>query len=198
MMENRDPAPDQSLAPILDLIEQKRKKHGEKYDRFLAAVGGLLRTEFPDAFEKMPDKQLIDLISFVDIVGGESQGMMRRLKDACAACGWCCSETVGIIVSAGDAARISRELKRKKDELFVEKDGVWRIKNAHPCQWWNVRNGRCQIYNIRPQTCRAWPSLPNEKGVCCLQPVAECAYAVRVAAIKVLGSLRSSQKAANI
>jgi hypothetical protein len=178
------------------MVEQKKRKHGEKYPRFLEAVACLLRAEFPQVFGRMPDDKLYELISFVDVVGEESQAMMKRLKEACAGCGWCCSQTAGIIVSAGDAERISRELKQKKSELFLEEDGVWRIKKAHPCQWWNPKSGRCQIYNIRPQTCRAWPSLPNAESLSCLQPVAECAYAVRVMAIKVVESLKASQQAA--
>jgi hypothetical protein len=178
----------------MELIREKRRKHGEKYDRFVAAVAGLLRSEFPGAFARMPDERLAELIAFVDVVGEDSRGMMKRLKEACAGCGWCCSQTVGVIVSAGDAERISRQLKQKKEDLFALRDGVWTIKNAYPCQWWNPVNGRCQIYNIRPQTCRTWPTLPNDKGQSCLQPVAECAYAVRVTAVKVVESLRASQQ----
>ena len=195
MTDNLEPKMEPGLESVMQLIGEKKRKHGEKYDRFVAGVAGVLRAEFPDAFGSMADNKLAELISFVDVVGEDSQGMMKRLKEACAGCGWCCSQTAGIIVSAEDAERISRQLKRKKEELFAFRDSVWTIKNAHPCQWWNALNGRCQIYNIRPQTCRTWPSLPNEKGQRCLQPVAECAYAVRVTAIKVIESLKASQQA---
>jgi Fe-S-cluster containining protein len=195
LTDSQESTMDNGLEAVLDLIAEKRKKHGRKYECFISAVAEVLRTEFPEAFGKMPEERLAELISFVDVVGEDSQGMMKRLKEACAGCGWCCSQTVGIIVSPEDAERISRQLKRKKEELFTVKDGVWMIKNAHPCQWWNQANGRCQIYNIRPQTCRTWPTLPNEKGQSCLQPVAECAYAVRVTAVKVLDSLKARQKA---
>jgi Fe-S-cluster containining protein len=186
---------DDGLDAVMGLIAEKRKKHGQKYDCFVGAVAEVLRAEFPEVFGKMPEERLAELIAFVDVVGEDSQGMMKRLKEACAGCGWCCSQTVGVIVPAEDAERISRQLKRKKEDLFTVKGGVWMIKNAHPCQWWNKANGRCQIYNIRPQTCRTWPTLPNEKGQSCLQPVAECAYAVRVTAVKVLEALKAQQKA---
>jgi len=187
---------EKNLEAVLDLVAKKRQKHGEKYDRFLWTVAQILRTEFPEAFAGMSESQLLNLIAFVDVVGEDTQGMMKRLKDACAGCGWCCSQTIGIIVSAEDAERISRQLKRKKEDLFTIRDGNWTIKNAHPCQWWNTKTGRCQIYNIRPQTCRIWPSLPNEKGVRCLQPVAECAYAVRVTAVKLMESVEASRRGA--
>jgi len=187
---------EKDVGAVLELVTKKRQKHGEKYDRFLWTVAELLRQEFPGDFARMPEAQLINLIGFVDVLGEDTQGMMKRLKDACAGCGWCCSQTVGVIVSAEDAERISRQLKRKKDDFFALRDGNWTIKNAHPCQWWNTKTGRCQIYNIRPQTCRIWPSLPNEHRVRCLQPVAECAYAVRVTAVKVMESLEASRRAA--
>ena len=195
-MENENTKAVQDVQNVLELVANKRKKHGEKYDRFLWTVAQLLRAEFPDIFAAVPEAQLLNLISFVDLVGEDSQGMMKRLKDACAGCGWCCSQTIGIIVSAEDADRISRQLKQKKEDLFVVRNGEWTIKNAHPCQWWNTKTGRCQIYSIRPQTCRIWPSLPNDKGIRCLQPVAECAYAVKVTAVKVMESLEAQQRAA--
>ncbi|MEL7562207.1 YkgJ family cysteine cluster protein [Dehalogenimonas sp. 4OHTPN] len=188
-MSPENKASEFNLAPVLALIEQKRKRHGEKYQRFIGAVAALLRAKFPEAFGKMPDDRLSEMIAFVDVVGEDSKAMMKRLKEGCAGCGWCCSQTSGIIVSAEDAERISRELKQKKADLFVFREGVWWIKDAHPCRWWNPRNGRCRIYNIRPQTCRNWPTIDNHDGVACLQPVAECAYAVRVTAVKVLDML---------
>ena len=194
MMENQNTKIEEHLEEVLELVAKKRTKHGEKYDRFLWIVAQCLRAEFPQNFDGMPENQLLNLIAFVDVIGEDSQAMMKRLKEACAGCGWCCSQTIGIIVSAEDAGRISRQLKRKKEELFVIRDGNWTIKDAHPCQWWNTKTGRCQIYNIRPQTCRIWPSVPNENGVRCLQPVAECAYAVRVTAVKVMESLQTVQR----
>jgi Fe-S-cluster containining protein len=191
--ENPEQQAEKSVAAVMDMVDKKRRKYGEKYDRFIAAVAGLLRAEFPQTFGPMPDEQLSGLISFVDALGEDSQNMMKRLKEACTGCGWCCSETAGVIVSAEDAERISRQLKQKKDDLFALVDGAWMIRKGHPCQWWNGRTGRCRIYNIRPKTCRTWPTLPNESGQSCLHPVAECAYAVRVMAIKVLDSLKASQ-----
>ena len=186
--------PDTEFKPLFELVKLKQQKHGEKYDRFIVAVIELLRHEFPNVFGNMPGQNLAQMVSFADVIGEDSQRMMKRLQEACAGCGWCCSQTAGVIVTAEDAERISRKLKIKKTDYFAVNDGVWMIKKAHPCQWWNPRNGRCQIYNIRPQTCRTWPTLPNEKGQSCLQPVAECAYAVRVTAVKVLESLRKSEQ----
>jgi uncharacterized protein len=197
-MENENLKIEQNLQTVMELIAQKRKKRGETYERFLWTVAQLLRAEFPDNFSELPEAQLQNLIAFVDTVGEDTQAMMKRLKAACAGCGWCCSETGSIVVSAEDAEQISRKLKQKKEDLFVIRDNEWTIKNAHPCQWWNQKTGRCQIYSIRPVTCRIWPSsLPNEKGVRCLQPVAECAYAVRVTAVKVMESLEAQRAAAN-
>ena len=151
MMEKQNSKIEEHVGEVLELVAKKRTKHGEKYDRFLWTVAQFLRAEFPQNFDGMPENQLLNLIAFVDVIGEDSQGMMKRFKDACAGCGW------------------------------------------YPCQWWNTKTGRCQIYNIRPQTCRIWPSVPNENGVRCLQPVAECAYAVKVTAVKVMESLQTMQ-----
>jgi Fe-S-cluster containining protein len=114
---------------------------------------------------------------------------MKRLAAACPGCGWCCSKTLKIHVVAADVERLSRELKKKKEEIFTFDGHEWFIKNAQPCQWWNPKNGRCTIYNIRPRTCRDWPLAENRDRVHTLVAVADCHYSVGVMVYKVLGAL---------
>ncbi|PVV84420.1 YkgJ family cysteine cluster protein [Dehalogenimonas alkenigignens] len=180
---------EQDLAAVQAMVADKRQKVGIKYDRFITRVAEVLRTNYPSAFP-MPDDQLKELVAAVDVIGEESRGLMKKLGEYCAGCGWCCSRTSKIVVNQKDAERISRELRRKTEDLFSHEENEWTIKDACPCQWWNPRNGRCTIYNIRPETCRTWPLAINERGQKMLHPVPECAFAVLVLADKVLRHLR--------
>ena len=180
---------EQDLAAVKEMVAVKRRKLGVKYDRFISRVAEVLRANSPGAFP-MTDEQLKDLVATIDVVGEESRGLMKKLGDYCSGCGWCCSQTSRIIVTEPDAVRISRELRKKPEDLFSFDGKDWTIKQAHPCQWWNPRNGRCSVYTIRPATCRVWPLATNEYGQKLLHPIVDCSFAVLVLADKVMTSLR--------
>jgi uncharacterized protein len=178
------------LAEVKAMVEIKRRKLGVKYERFVSQVVAVLRAN-NSAFETMSDEQVVELVGLVDVIGEESRGTFKKLGEYCTGCGWCCSKTSKIVVTKEDAERISRAQKQKIEELFKFDGKEWSIKNAHPCQWWNPKNGRCTIYNIRPQVCRVWPMAVNEIGQKMVHSNAECSYAVMVLASKVINYLRN-------
>jgi Fe-S-cluster containining protein len=181
---------ERELAEVKAMAETKRQKLGVKYARFVSRVVEVLRANDP-AFVTMSDDQMSELVMLVDVIGEESRGTMKKLGEYCTGCGWCCSQTTKIVVTKEDAERISRALKQKIEALFKYDGKEWTIKQAHPCPWWNAKNGRCAIYNLRPQVCRTWPMAVNEIGQKMVHSVAECSYAVMVLASKVMRYLRN-------
>jgi uncharacterized protein len=178
------------IAEVKAMAETKRRKLGVKYDRYVAQVVGVLRAN-NTAFETMSDDQMTELVMLVDVIGEESRGVMKQLGQYCTGCGWCCSKTSKIVVTKEDTERISRALKQKIEDLFQFDGKEWAIKKSHPCGWWNPKNGRCTIYNIRPLVCRVWPMAVNEIGQKMVHSVAECSYAVMVLASKVIRYLQN-------
>jgi len=176
---------EQDFASVKAMVAVKREKLGVRYDRFISKVAEVLRANSGGKLA-MPDDQLKELVATIDVIGEESRGLMKKLGDYCTGCGWCCSKTSKIVVSKEDAVRISRSLRQKTDDLFSFDGKIWTIKHGHPCQWWNPKNGRCTIYNIRPGTCRTWPLATNEYGQKTLHSMAECTFAVMVLANKVI------------
>ncbi len=181
---------EKELAEVKAMVETKRQKLGVKYDRFVASVVEVLRAN-NSAFTPMSDEQIKELVMFVDVIGEESRGIIKKLGEYCTGCGWCCSQTSKIVVTKGDADRVSHALKGKIDDMFAFDGTDWMIKQAHPCQWWNSKNGRCKIYNIRPLVCRMWPMAVNEIGQKMVHSNANCSYAVMVLASKVIRYLKS-------
>ena len=177
------------LEAIEKLIPIKRRSVGFKYDMYLAQVVEVLTSKHQSSVEGIAPDELKRIVTVVDLIGIESHGLMKRLAAACTACGWCCSQTKAIHIPAAEVERLSRELKKKKDEIFTFDGREWWIKKAQPCQWWNPKNGRCAIYNIRPRTCRAWPLAENQDGVHTLVAAPDCHYSVGVLVYKVLGAL---------
>jgi len=164
---------------------------GDKYKKYVAKVGAELLNAYPAANAFSPE-ELIDIIAVTDVIGTDSRGLMKRLKASCTGCGWCCSETKRIVIDEEDTLRISRKLKQKRDDLFALEGTDWTIKKAHPCGWWNPKNGRCLIYNDRPSTCRVWPLGTTDAGLKTVQPMHHCNYAVMVLVNKVIWTLQSA------
>jgi Fe-S-cluster containining protein len=182
---------ERDLAEVKDMVATKRQKLGVKYARFSSRVIEVLRANDP-AFVGMSDEHMGELVGMVDLIGEESRGVMKKLGEYCTRCGWCCSQTWKIVVSEEDVGRISRALKQKADDLFKLDGKEWIMKQVHPCRWWNPKNGRCTIYNIRPGVCRVWPLATNEIGQKMVHSAPECIYAVMVLASKVIRYLKSS------
>ncbi|ADJ26441.1 protein of unknown function UPF0153 [Dehalogenimonas lykanthroporepellens BL-DC-9] len=178
------------LEKAQELIADKRRVIGPRYDEYLNRTAVLLRDNFPQMFQAMTDDNLRNFIAVVDISGGPSRGQMKRWAEACDGCGWCCSQTSRIVVTAEDVERISKALKQKPQTFFIQDGKDWVIKQAHPCGWWNPRNGRCAIYNIRPYTCRVWPQTTDQDGKHALQEMPECRYSVTVLAARVVDAIR--------
>lgn len=183
------------LAEIEQMAAVKKRVVGPKYDRYITQAIETLKSVNPESVAGLNDDELRKAVEIIDVISVESQGMMKRLAAACTGCGWCCSKTEGIIVTDEDATRISRQLKQKKEALFSFDGREWSIKKAQPCQWWNPRNGRCTIYNMRPYTCRSWPLGVNAQGVKAVAAEADCNYSVGVLVYKVLSALASAQAA---
>jgi Fe-S-cluster containining protein len=187
--------------PESDLVEARKivaryftSNFGERYRQYLAAVGAALLKVFPPAAAFAPE-ELIDIIAVTDVIGPDSRAIMKRLKEACNGCGWCCSKTRRIVVEEEDTVRISRKLKTKKENLFTRDGQIWIIKKSQPCGWWNPKNGRCQIYNERPAICRSWPLGSTDAGLPTIHPVPQCNYSVMVTVNKVIWALKSAETA---
>jgi hypothetical protein len=179
------------LASAIEMAAVNANSLGVKYDKYISRVISVIKNNYPPS-TSFSDNELRIIVEVADAIGQGSRGVMKRLKASCTGCGWCCSKTDRIVLNEVDATRISRILKRKREELFVIDGGEWIIKTVHPCLWWNPRNGRCTIYNDRPQTCRMWPLGINDEGINTVIPQSECNYAVMVLAHKSIGLLEAA------
>jgi Fe-S-cluster containining protein len=190
-----DKIPPDDLSTARKHVNITRQKIGPRYDAYLNKVVEALREGFPLAFQSMTDENLREFVALIEFTTDVSHGFMKRLKEACDGCGWCCSQTSHIVVSGADADRISRRLRQKREDLFMytttDNGKEWIIKRGHPCQWWNSKNGRCAIYNSRPQTCRNWPQTTDDEGRHGLQIRSECRYSVMVMVYRTLEALKT-------
>jgi uncharacterized protein len=87
----------------------------------------------------------------------------------CLRCANCC-KTMTPTYTLSDIKRISAHLgmpvQEFKDKwLYQEKStGDW-LNKTTPCQFLNLENNMCSIYDVRPVDCAGFPHLPKKKMV---------------------------------
>jgi uncharacterized protein len=85
----------------------------------------------------------------------------------CLACANCC-KTMTPTFNAADIKRISKHFGQTEEEfktqwLRREKGGDrdW-LNKKEPCQFLNLTDNKCSIYEIRPADCAGFPHLPKK------------------------------------
>ena len=87
----------------------------------------------------------------------------------CLSCANCC-KTMTPTYTPADIKRISAHFNQTpqqfKDQWLVyeKRDGDWQNKKQ-PCQFLNLKDNKCSIYEIRPLDCSGFPHLPKKKMV---------------------------------
>ncbi len=85
----------------------------------------------------------------------------------CLTCGNCCKVMTPTFTKT-DIRRIAGHLQMTQDEFkekwlrFDEKDKDWQNKKQ-PCQFLNLTDNKCSIYEVRPADCSGFPHLTKKK-----------------------------------
>jgi len=130
-------------------FKQKVRHHKKIFKRFLGKV------------EKNPPRGLDKLAEKIDAeVWGETD---------CLSCANCC-KTMTPTFTDKDITRISAHLNMTPDAFkskwlhFEKKDKDW-VNNKQPCQFLNLKDNKCSIYEVRPADCAGFPHLKRKKMV---------------------------------
>jgi Fe-S-cluster containining protein len=88
----------------------------------------------------------------------------------CLACANCC-KTMTPTFTTADIKRIAAHLQMTPQQfadkwLLKEKTGAkdW-INKTEPCQFLNLEDNKCSIYEVRPEDCAGFPHLTKKKMV---------------------------------
>jgi len=87
----------------------------------------------------------------------------------CLSCANCC-KTMSPTYSPADIKRISAHLNMSTQEfkdkwLYYEKsDGDW-MNKSQPCQFLDLTNNKCSIYEVRPADCAGFPHHTKKKTI---------------------------------
>ncbi len=138
------------MLPInLRSFKQKVRYHKKAFKRFLTKL------------EKNPTKGLHKRVEEID-------AEVWKETD-CLSCANCC-KTMSPTFTPKDIKRIAAHFEMTaqafKDKwlYYDKKDGDW-MNTSQPCQFLNLKNNKCSIYEIRPVDCSGFPHLTKKKMV---------------------------------
>jgi uncharacterized protein len=95
----------------------------------------------------------------LDKLAAEMDTEMWKETD-CLSCANCC-KTMSPTYKNADLIRISSHLEMtveefKKKWLYKDRQGDW-INKQQPCQFLNLQDNKCSIYEVRPKDCAGFP-----------------------------------------
>lgn len=128
-------------------FSQKVRYHKKAFQRFLGKL------------DKKPPKDLFKNISTIQ------KEVWKEID--CLSCGNCCKKMTPTFTTA-DIKRISNHLKMtetafKEKWLFYDKvDKDWQ-NTKQPCQFLDLLNNKCSIYEVRPADCSGFPHFNKRK-----------------------------------
>jgi Fe-S-cluster containining protein len=138
------------MQPInLRSFKQKVRYNKKAFKRFLGKL------------EKKPPRGLDKIAGELDVE------IWKEIE--CLSCANCC-KTMTPTFTPKDIKRIAAHLDMtasafKTTWLHYEKSDKDWVNNKQPCQFLNLENNMCSIYEVRPESCAGFPHLPKKKMV---------------------------------
>jgi len=130
-------------------FKQKARHHKKTFRQFLTKI------------EKHPPRGL-------DTLTAALEPQVWKEVD-CLTCANCC-KTMTPTYTKTDIKRIAAHFKvtpkafSDKWLKYDKKDNDWQNK-TEPCQFLNLKDNKCSIYEVRPADCAGFPHLPKKKMV---------------------------------
>ncbi len=110
-------------------------------------------------FKRFLNKLLKEQPRGLDKIAAETDKEVWKETD-CLSCANCC-KTMSPTYTTADIKRISAHLEMtpdafKKKWLRKDRGGDW-LNKTEPCQFLNLENNYCAIYEVRPKDCAGFP-----------------------------------------
>ena len=108
-------------------------------------------------------------IKFASLYLEEDEDAEVWKETDCLSCANCC-KTMSPTFTPKDIKRIAAHFEMTaqafKDKwlYYDKKDGDW-MNTSQPCQFLNLKNNKCSIYEVRPADCAGFPHLTKKKMV---------------------------------
>lgn len=106
--------------------------------------------------KKFDDKSVSGINALVD---NASEETWKEVD--CLACANCCKVMTPTFTKA-DLKRIAKHFRMSEKDFYTkwletDKDNGDKVNRIQPCQFLNLENNKCSIYEIRPEDCAKFP-----------------------------------------
>lgn len=78
-------------------------------------------------------------------------------KNYCNHCGLCCIETENIEILPKEYKHMIKVKPELAKDIIGSKMGLYKFKEEKPCKFFNDELKKCEIYDLRPTSCRDYP-----------------------------------------
>jgi Fe-S-cluster containining protein len=153
---------------ISSCVEEKRRGDHERLLKLRPHWSELKRDEqFSriDQGETIPFDISLPLPARDEREGSDGGVQLFWERFTCRHCGRCCfTPGAGLLLEKEDFERIAKRVGKKRLKALCKHDkalNVWILKQ--PCPFYDSKNSRCEIYEIRPATCTKYPLHPPLK-----------------------------------
>jgi Fe-S-cluster containining protein len=142
---------------IKKIINESRKhsKHVSGLDKDIKKFHQIIYENLKLKYPYMNEKELWEVIHF-KLNGWSIEDLkIAMTKNFCNKCGFCCRTCSPLDLANEDVGRILMDDISNMDNIESKSNG-YKFKQDKPCKYINP-NGNCDIYKIRPISCRDYP-----------------------------------------
>ena len=138
-------------------------------------------------------KDLKEVIHFSSIAFTEGSLVAALRLDYCNRCGWCCENCSPIYITKNEYEEYETSDKIMMAEIKPFEEG-YKFAEDRPCEHFIRKTKKCDIYNERPDVCRAFPILIKNESEYLFRPNQNCKYAIEFVVQKAITEITTCLK----
>ena len=146
-----------------------------------------------DLLDEVEKKDIKEIIHFSSISFTEGSLVAGLRMDYCNRCGWCCENCSPIYITETEYEKYKNSDKVITAEMKPYKEG-YRFAEDRPCEHFIRSTKKCDIYNERPNVCRAFPILIKNEKEYMFTPNHFCKYAIEFVVQKTITEITTCLK----
>ncbi len=130
-------------------------------------------------------RDIKEIIHFSSISFTEGSLVAALRLDYCNRCGWCCENCSPIYITKNEYEKYQNSDKVITADIKPYKEG-YKFAEDRPCEHFIRSTKKCEIYNERPDVCRAFPILIKNENEYGFIPNHFCRYSVEFVVQKAI------------
>jgi uncharacterized protein len=138
-------------------------------------------------------KDIKEIIHFSSIAFTEGSLVAALRLDYCNRCGWCCENCSPIYITKEEYEAYQKSDKVITADITQYEEG-YRFTEDKPCEHFIRSTKKCDIYNERPNVCRAFPILIKNEKEYMFTPNHFCKYAIEFVVQKAITEITTCLK----